>query len=125
MPLATIASAVSLISWAHTSQPKWFQLFQPVGGVRARPLSSGRPGDTPPRTTAMPRLMSIAKRANMLRYVRAVRRGWLAALRREPFDTDSEQRERRDNADQTEERQVLTRPWISQPRADPETAKRG
>src|ERR1041384_5795025 len=30
---------------ALTSQPKWFQLFHPIGGVRARPLSSsgGRP----------------------------------------------------------------------------------
>src|SRR5947208_11405873 len=81
MPLATIPSAVSLISWALTSQPKWFQLFQPMGGVRARPLSSGCPGDAPPRTTAMPRLMSIAERANMLGYVMAVRRGWLAAHR--------------------------------------------
>src|SRR5438270_79780 len=80
MPLATIASAVSLISWALTSQPKWFQLFQPVGGVRARPLSSGCPGDAPPRTTAMPRLMSIAERADMPAYVMAVRRSWLAPL---------------------------------------------
>src|SRR5213075_2763805 len=38
MPLATIASAVSLMSWTLTSQPKWFQLFQPIGGVRARPM---------------------------------------------------------------------------------------
>src|SRR6266480_5641840 len=36
-----MASAVSRISCALTSQPKWFQLFQPMGGVRATPLSSG------------------------------------------------------------------------------------
>src|SRR5216110_3204143 len=40
MPPLAIASAVSLISCALTSQPKWFQLFQPIGGVRATPLSS-------------------------------------------------------------------------------------
>src|SRR5439155_958589 len=39
-PLATIASAVSLTSCSLTSQPKWFQLFQPIGGVRARPCSA-------------------------------------------------------------------------------------
>src|SRR5882762_7793490 len=39
MPLATIASAVSLINCSLTLQPKWFQLFHPMGGVRASPLS--------------------------------------------------------------------------------------
>ena len=39
MPLAAIASAISRMSFALTSQPKWFQLFHPIGGVRARPLS--------------------------------------------------------------------------------------
>src|SRR5205809_7472561 len=43
-----MASAVSLISCSLTLQPKWFQLFQPMGGVRARPLSrsarEARPG---------------------------------------------------------------------------------
>src|SRR6185295_16077995 len=43
MPLETMASAVSRISCSLTSQPKWFQLFQPIGGVRARPLSRERP----------------------------------------------------------------------------------
>src|SRR5256712_14220340 len=32
MPLATMASAVSRISRSETSHPKWFQLFQPIGG---------------------------------------------------------------------------------------------
>src|SRR6266852_2032991 len=41
MPLAAMAFAVSRISCAETLHPKWFQLFQPIGGVRARPLSSG------------------------------------------------------------------------------------
>src|SRR5437870_1264896 len=48
MPLATIASAASLISCSLTLQPKWFQLFHPIGGVRASPLSRAarapRPG---------------------------------------------------------------------------------
>src|SRR5438309_9593683 len=45
MPLATIASAASLISCSLTLQPKWFQLFHPIGGVRASPLSrAARPG---------------------------------------------------------------------------------
>ena len=33
--LATMASAVSRISFSLTSQPNLFQLFQPIGGVRA------------------------------------------------------------------------------------------
>src|SRR5512134_2237568 len=45
MPLAAIASAVSRISLLLTSQAKWFQLFQPMGGVRASPFSSGAAGD--------------------------------------------------------------------------------
>jgi hypothetical protein len=32
MPLVTSASAVSLISSSLTLQPKWFQLFHPIGG---------------------------------------------------------------------------------------------
>src|ERR1043165_6063094 len=39
MPLVTIASAISLISFSLTLQPNLFQLFQPIGGVLARPLS--------------------------------------------------------------------------------------
>src|SRR6266700_4962938 len=41
MPLDTIASASRLISASlgvPVPQPKWFQLFQPIGGVRAKPL---------------------------------------------------------------------------------------
>src|ERR1043166_8918692 len=40
MPLVTIASAISLMSFSLTLQPNLFQLFQPIGGVLARPLSS-------------------------------------------------------------------------------------
>ena len=43
IPLAAIASATSRMSFALTSQPKWFQLFHPIGGVRASPLSWGNP----------------------------------------------------------------------------------
>src|SRR6185369_11313532 len=39
MPLVTIASAISLISFSLTLQANLFQLFQPIGGVFARPLS--------------------------------------------------------------------------------------
>src|SRR2546423_13885147 len=61
MPPLAMASAVSLMSCALTSHPKWFQLFQPIGGVRARRLSSERAGS---RTTARPRArhMSVANR---------------------------------------------------------------
>src|SRR5574341_276585 len=36
-----MASAVSRMSCSLTSQAKWFQLFHPMGGVRARPLLRG------------------------------------------------------------------------------------
>src|SRR6185369_16068683 len=39
MPLVTIASAISLISFSLTLQANLFQLFQPIGGVLATPLS--------------------------------------------------------------------------------------
>src|SRR5207237_1180298 len=39
MPLLTRASAADLTRSSVTLQPKRFQLFQPIGGVRARPLS--------------------------------------------------------------------------------------
>src|SRR5215213_1978951 len=42
MPLVTIASAISLISFSLTLQANLFQLFQPIGGVLARPLSRAR-----------------------------------------------------------------------------------
>ena len=37
MPDDTIASAVSRISCSSMRQPNLFQLFQPIGGVGARP----------------------------------------------------------------------------------------
>src|SRR5215475_10748702 len=39
MPLETMASAMDLIMSSSTLQPNLFQLFQPMGGVRATPLS--------------------------------------------------------------------------------------
>src|SRR5512142_1908768 len=44
MPLLTMASATLLIRLSLMLQPNLFQLFQPMGGVRARPLSSARAG---------------------------------------------------------------------------------
>src|SRR5258708_33634460 len=40
MPLETIASAVSFISFSETSQANLFQLFHPIGGVWARVVAS-------------------------------------------------------------------------------------
>ena len=37
IPVATIASAVSIISFSLTLQANLFQLFQPIGGVMASP----------------------------------------------------------------------------------------
>src|SRR5258708_6800025 len=55
MPLAAMASAVSRISCSLTLQPKWFQEFQPMGGVRARPLSSRAAGAAPNAAAAQHR----------------------------------------------------------------------
>src|ERR1044072_1655634 len=44
IPLETIASAVSRISDSLTSQPKWFQLFHPIGGVSATRLGGAYAG---------------------------------------------------------------------------------
>ena len=40
MPLETMASAACLMRSSLTLQANLFQLFQPMGGVRASPLSS-------------------------------------------------------------------------------------
>src|ERR1700687_571554 len=42
MPLPAIASAICLIKSSLTLQANLFQLFQPIGGVLARPLSRAR-----------------------------------------------------------------------------------
>ena len=42
MPLSTTASAVSLMSASLTSHWKRFQLFHPIGGVRARSIHATR-----------------------------------------------------------------------------------
>src|SRR5271157_4557301 len=46
MPLDTMASAVSRMSRSETLQANLFQLFQPMGGVLARPLSRALAGAT-------------------------------------------------------------------------------
>ena len=42
IPDVTSASAISFINFSLTLQPNLFQLFQPIGGVLANPLSSER-----------------------------------------------------------------------------------
>src|SRR6267378_256656 len=49
MPLLTRASAADLTRSSVTLQAKRFQLFQPMGGVRARPFSRACTGRTEPR----------------------------------------------------------------------------
>src|SRR6266446_4078161 len=49
MLLLTRASAADLTSSSLTLQAKRFQLFQPMGGVRARPFSRVCAGKTKPR----------------------------------------------------------------------------
>src|SRR5712692_2008720 len=49
MPLLTRASAADLTRSSLTLQPKRFQLFQPIGGVRARPFSRACAGGTQKR----------------------------------------------------------------------------
>src|SRR5437773_9281589 len=44
MPLLTMESTMPRMRVSLTLQPKLFQLFQPMGGVRARPLFSARAG---------------------------------------------------------------------------------
>src|SRR6516162_4718967 len=44
MPLVAMASAIARMRPSLMLQPKLFQLFQPMGGVRARPLVSARRG---------------------------------------------------------------------------------
>src|SRR5260370_17692845 len=49
MPLLTRASAADLTRSSLTLQAKRFQLFQPIGGVRAKPFSRARPAGMEPR----------------------------------------------------------------------------
>src|SRR5713226_4861954 len=49
MPLLTMASAADLTRSSVTLQAKRFQLFQPMGGVRAKPFSRARAGGTQER----------------------------------------------------------------------------
>src|SRR5579859_8207390 len=44
MPLVAMASAMLLIIVSLILQPKLFQLFQPIGGVKARPLVRAKDG---------------------------------------------------------------------------------
>src|ERR1700683_5252981 len=45
MPELTTASAAPLMRSSLTLQPNLFQLFQPIGGVRAKPLSRASSGE--------------------------------------------------------------------------------
>src|SRR5215813_9356563 len=64
MPLATMASAMPLINCSLTLQPNLFQLFQPMGGVRASPLSVARlPGAAARKTGAVNKNAASARRA--------------------------------------------------------------
>src|SRR5438477_11253715 len=72
MPPLTIASAVSLMSCALTSHPKWFQLFQTIGGVRASLLSSGRAGWCA-TASPKPRHMNVVNRGNTEQLLSGVR----------------------------------------------------
>src|SRR5260370_15112846 len=49
MPLLTRAAAADLTRSSLTLQAKRFQLFQPIGGVRAKPFSRARPAGMEPR----------------------------------------------------------------------------
>src|SRR3954471_9594167 len=65
-----MVSAICLISDSLMLQPKVFQLFQPMGGVRATPLSralacSSRAIKPPIRTPAASRAPSLRKRTSM------------------------------------------------------------
>src|SRR2546421_9689775 len=62
MPVLTSASAISLINFSLTLQPNLFQLFQPIGGVRASPLSSARASDALTHATTNERHRSQRKR---------------------------------------------------------------
>src|ERR1019366_3922537 len=57
MPLETMASAACLIRSSLTLQENLFQLFQPMGGVRANPLSRARnsPAATRKPSAAIPK----------------------------------------------------------------------
>src|SRR5215470_8690631 len=59
MPLETMASVMDLIMSSLTLQANLFQLFQPMGGVRATPLSQARALGT--------RMNARAKKINTLR----------------------------------------------------------
>src|SRR5947207_8375588 len=59
MPLLTRASVADLTRSSVTLQPKRFQLFQPMGGVRARPLSRAREDGAQRRN---PKKMESARR---------------------------------------------------------------
>src|SRR5438309_5573625 len=65
MPLLTRASAADLTRSSVTLQAKRFQLFQPMGGVRARPLSRARADGAhrknPKNKESARRFVSLAK----------------------------------------------------------------
>src|SRR5260370_19028332 len=66
MPLLTRGSAAELTRSSLTLQAKRFQLFQPIGGVRAKPFSRARPAGMEPRND---RNKSKINKHNFLRRV--------------------------------------------------------
>src|SRR6187402_84918 len=65
MPLATMASAMARTSAAVILPAKWFQLFQPMGGVVAKPLEGTGatalgPAMSPARAAAVGRAMQAS-----------------------------------------------------------------
>jgi hypothetical protein len=66
MLLDTIASAVPLISESLTLQPKWFQLFHPIGGVSARREEGGEEIDAASTSGSRTRLRRESMRIDFL-----------------------------------------------------------
>src|SRR5438477_12514373 len=81
MPLLTRASAADLTRSSVTLQPKRFQLFQPMGGVRARPLSraseNGAQRRNPKKSDSARRLIFFEKL-----FIRPSRRIFILVSRR-------------------------------------------
>ena len=66
MPDATIASAASRTTFSFTSQWNLFQLFHPMGGVRASPSDAVAGPAAAPRTMATARAMGLGMGSGLL-----------------------------------------------------------
>ena len=69
--MLTIASAIRRISVSLMLQPNVFQLFQPIGGVRATPLSSACAAGAPrtarlPDSRSTPEAMAVFQRFSFI-----------------------------------------------------------